>query len=104
MIKEKFTPGTWELSDMSCHDAMDNYTVCFHIGKSDSGELIADLQSSNIADYEHVRANAYLIASAPVLYDMLNSLLNEEVYNLDQQTRENIAYELKKARGEQCKN
>lgn len=45
-------------------------------------------------------ANANLIARAPVMYDLLNSLLNDKVYNLDQQTRENIEYELKKARGE----
>jgi hypothetical protein len=71
MCKKNFTPAPWELSDMSCYDAMDNFTVCFHIGVLSTGEMIADCQSDNKADYERVKANAYLIRSAPKLYDLL---------------------------------
>lgn len=70
-MSEKFTKEPWELSDMSGHDAMDNYTVCFHIGVSSTGEMIADCQSDNKADYERVKANAYLIKAAPEMYWML---------------------------------
>lgn len=72
MSTEKFTPGEWEISDMSGVDAMDNFTVCFHIGVSSTGEMIADIQSDNKADYEHVRANAYLMKAAPELYKELS--------------------------------
>lgn len=72
MSTEKFTPGEWEISDMSGVDAMDNFTVCFHIGVSSTGEMIADIQSDNKADYEHVRANAYLMKAAPEMYKELS--------------------------------
>jgi hypothetical protein len=70
-MTEKFTKEPWEISDMSCHDVMYNFTVCFHIGVSSTGEMIADCQSDNKADYERVKANAYIIRSAPKLYDLL---------------------------------
>lgn len=97
-MTEKFTTEPWEISDMSCYDAMDNYTVCFHIGVSSTGEMIADLQSNDKADYERVKANAYLMKSAPEMYRMLEQLhgalskvpiLQREIEKL-----------LKKARGE----
>lgn len=70
-MTEKFTKEPWEISDMSCHDAMDNFTVCFHIGVSSTGEMIADCQSDSKADYERVRANAHLIKAAPEMYWVL---------------------------------
>lgn len=100
MSDEKFTPGEWEISDMSSVDVCDNVTVCFHIGRSDTKELIAELQSDDEKDYEHIKANARLIKAAPLMYDMLNSLLNSDVYHLDDLTRDNIRYELRKIRGE----
>lgn len=46
-------------------------------------------------------ANAHLIERAPVLYDLLHSLLvREDRYPLDEATRNNIRYELARARGE----
>ena len=99
-MTEKFTPGEWEISDMSGVDAMDNYTVCFHIGVSSTGEMIAELYSDDEKDYEHVKANARLIKAAPIMCDMLNSLLNSNVYHLDELTRDNIRYELRKIKCE----
>ena len=76
-MTEKFTKEPWEISDMSCHDAMDNFTVCFHIGVSSNGEMIADCQSDNKADYERVKANAHLIKAAPKLYKLLKLACHE---------------------------
>lgn len=78
MSTEKFTQGEWEISDMSGVDAMDNFTVCFHIGVSSTGEMIADIQSDNKADYEHVRANAYLMKAAPEMYRVLAGICGEK--------------------------
>jgi hypothetical protein len=99
-MSEKFTQEPWEISDMSGVDACDNVTVCFHVGRSDTKELIAELQSDDEKDYEHVKANARLIKAAPIMYDMLNSLLNSNVYHLDELTRDNIRYELRKIKCE----
>lgn len=77
MSNEKFTQEPWEISDMSCHDAMDNFTVCFHIGVSSTGEMIADCQSDNKADYERVKANAHLIKAAPEMYRNNEQTLTE---------------------------
>jgi hypothetical protein len=71
-MTEKFTKEPWEISDMSGVDAMDNFTVCFHIGVSSTGEMIADCQSDNKADYERVKANAYLMKAAPEMYHELS--------------------------------
>ena len=77
MSNEKFTQEPWEISDMSGVDAMDNFTVCFHIGVSSTGEMIADCQSDNKADYERVKANAHLIKSAQKLYKLLKLACHE---------------------------
>ena len=104
-MTEKFTPGEWEISDMSGVDAMDNYTVCFHIGVSSTGEMIADCQSNNKSDYERVRANAYLIKAAPEMYRMLKYLADGIRFGGLQHTDRSLAAEidklLKKARGEE---
>ena len=76
-MTEKFTKEPWEISDMSCHDAMDNFTVCFHIGVSSTGEMIADCQSDNKADYERVKANAHLMKAAPKMYSLLKLACHE---------------------------
>ena len=102
-MTEKFTPGEWEISDMSGVDAMDNYTVCFHIGVSSTGEMIADCQSNNKSDYERVRANAYLIKAAPVMYDLLKMIADPTTFmgsKTDGALRDAIETVLKKARGE----
>lgn len=106
-MSEKFTKEPWEISDMSCHDAMDNFTVCFHIGVSSTGEMIADCQSDNKADYERVRANAYLMKAAPEMYEFVKMFTStagqillshadngKEIYN-------EAVRILKKARGEE---
>ena len=99
MSNEKFTKEPWEISDMSCHDAMDNFTVCFHIGVSSNGEMIADCQSDNKADYERVKANAHLIKAAPEMYRLLEQLHGTlERVPILQSEIENV---LKKARGEE---
>lgn len=98
-MTEKFTKEPWEISDMSCHDAMDNYTVCFHIGVSSTGEMIADCQSDNKADYERVRANAYLMKSAPDMYEMLEQL--HGALSSVSILQGEIEAVLKKARGEE---
>lgn len=76
-MTEKFTKEPWEISDMSGVDAMDNFTVCFHIGVSSTGEMIADCQSDNKADYERVRANAHLIKAAPEMYRALEDVCSD---------------------------
>jgi hypothetical protein len=76
-MTEKFTTEPWEISDMSGVDAMDNFTVCFHIGVSSTGEMIADLQSNDKADYERVKANAHLIKSSLKLYKLLKLACHE---------------------------
>lgn len=112
-MTEKFTKEPWELSDMSCHDAMDNFTVCFHIGVSSTGEMIADCQSDNKADYERVRANAYLMKAAPEMYGMLaitrkmfedlaDIVPNEQAKDLLHDMASDIESVLKKARGEKA--
>jgi hypothetical protein len=104
-MTEKFTKESWEISDMSCHDAMDNFTVCFHIGVSSTGEMIADCQSDNKADYERVRANAYLMKAAPEMYALLSMMVSPTI--MMSQTMRNddlrnaIESVLKKARGEE---
>ena len=75
-MSEKFTKEPWEISDMSGVDAMDNFTVCFHIGVSSTGEMIADCQSDNKADYERVKANAHLMKTAPKMYEKLKEIAN----------------------------
>jgi hypothetical protein len=113
-MTEKFTKEPWEISDMSCHDAMDNFTVCFHIGVSSTGEMIADCQSDNKADYERVRANAHLIKAAPEMYEMLDEVgsdlamaftsvpgIESEIWQeILKEDVEKICAILKKARGE----
>lgn len=111
-MTEKFTKEPWEISDMSGVDAMDNYTVCFHIGVSSTGEMIADCQSDKLADYERVRANAHLIAAAPEMYEMLainrkmfedlaDVLPNEQAKDLVHDMASDIESVLGKARGEE---
>ena len=111
MSNEKFTKEPWEISDMSGVDAMDNFTVCFHIGVSSTGEMIADCQSDNKADYERVKANAHLIKAAPEMYKMLNItrqmfedladvLPNEQAKDLCHDMASDIREVLKKVRGE----
>lgn len=104
MTTEKFTKEPWEISDMSGVDAMDNFTVCFHIGVSSTGELIADCQSDSKADYERIRANAYLMKAAPEMYLMLKYLADGIRFGGVQHTDRSLAAEieklLKKARGE----
>jgi hypothetical protein len=104
-MTEKFTKEPWEISDMSCVDAMDNFTVCFHIGVSSTGELIADCQSDNKADYERVKANAYLIKAAPEMYRALSGICFEKSAQICKYAPESckvcrICKALKKARGE----
>lgn len=110
-MTEKFTKEPWEISDMSGVDAMDNYTVCFHIGVSSTGEMIADCQSDNKADYDRVRANALLIKAAPEMYKMLvitrktledlaDVLPNEQAKDFLHDMASDIESVLKKARGE----
>ena len=105
MSSEKFTKEPWEISDMSGVDAMDNYTVCFHIGVSSTGEMIADCQSDNKADYERVRANAYLMKAAPEMYALLSVMLSPTAMMSSQlrdtNLRTAIENVLKKARGEE---
>lgn len=104
-MSEKFTKEPWEISNMSGVDAMDNYTVCFHIGVSSTGEMIADIQSDNKADYERVRANAYLIKAAPKMYALLSMMVSPTI--MMSQTMRNddlrtaIESVLRKARGEE---
>lgn len=104
-MSEKFTPGEWEISDMSGVDAMDNFTVCFHIGVSSTGEMIADIQSDNKADYEHVRANAALIAAAPDMYKFIGWLGSVDgqcaILTKDPEIVRKAHAILKKARGEE---
>lgn len=112
-MTEKFTKEPWEISDMSGVDAMDNFTVCFHIGVSSTGEMIADCQSDNKADYERVKANAHLIKAAPEMYWMLEELkadlkyltINPNVSELVKASAwmdiKHIDRVLKKARGEE---
>ena len=103
-MTEKFTKEPWEISDMSCVDAMDKFTVCFHIGVSSTGEMIADCQSDNKADYERVKANAHLIKAAPEMYALLSMMVSPTI--MMSQTMRNddlrtaIESVLKKARGE----
>jgi hypothetical protein len=104
-MTEKFTPGEWEISDMSGVDAMDNFTVCFHIGVSSTGEMIADIQSDNKTDYERVRANAHLIAAAPEMYKIIGWLGSVEgqcaILTKDSEIVRKAHAILKKARGEE---
>lgn len=118
-MSEKFTEEPWEISDMSGVDAMDNFTVCFHIGVSSTGEMIADCQSNNKADYERVKANAYLIAAAPEMYRALEDVCSdcerlsnwEDLFNIGRPGGTQmppcpckdcyVAKALKKARGEE---
>jgi hypothetical protein len=60
--------------------------------------MIADCQSDNKADYERVRANAYLIKAAPEMYRLLEQLHGtlESVPILQSE----IETVLRKARGE----
>ena len=106
-MTEKFTKEPWEISDMSCVDAMDNYTACFHIGISSTGEMIADCQSDNKADYERVKANAHLIAAAPEMYALLKMIADPKTFmgaKTDETLRTAIESVLKKARGERNEN
>mgnify|MGYP003299572483 CR=1 FL=1 len=105
-MTEKFTKEPWEISDMSCHDAMDNYTVCFHIGVSSTGEMIADCQSDNKADYDRVKANAHLMKAAPEMYWVLQGICFEKSARICNYAPESckvcaIRKALKKARGEE---
>lgn len=97
-MTEKFTKEPWELSDMSGVDAMDNFTVCFHIGVSSTGEMIADCQSDNKADYERVKANAHLIKAAPEMYECICDALTD--LEMPEGMRNHFEAVLKKARGE----
>jgi hypothetical protein len=97
-MTEKFTKEPWEISDMSGVDAMDNYTVCFHIGVSSTGEMIADCQSDNKADYERVKANAYLMKAAPEMYECICDALTD--LEMPEGMRNHFEAVLRKARGE----
>ena len=97
MSIEKFTPGEWFFGN----------PFRYKVSMSEWCNVYADGERTPIAvvllndGCGTVYNNAALIAAAPTMYDLLNSLLNDKVYSLDQQTRENIEYELKKARGEE---
>lgn len=65
------TPAPWELSDMSCCDGSGKFNVCFHIGKSDTGELIAELHGESEKDYKHVERNAELVRVAPEMLELM---------------------------------
>ena len=92
---------------------MDNFTVCFHIGVSSTGEMIADCQSDNKADYDRVKANAHLMKAAPEMYHRLKEVKSNFralLFNpyISKHTREcievmidHIENDLKKARGEE---
>ena len=65
------TPPPWEISDLSCCDAEGNYSVWFQIGRSDTGETIADLSGDGEKSYKHVKRNALLVQAAPELLELL---------------------------------
>ena len=65
------TPPPWEISDYSCCDGDGNYGICFQIGRSDTGEIIADLSGDGEHIHKHIKRNAELVRSAPELLDLL---------------------------------
>jgi len=99
MSETKFTKGEWfAIVDDEC---------CF-IDNCEKG-LIADLEESD-APCDEAEANAHLIAAAPDMYEMLESL-SELMPFLDEQTHPQIECDalkcdidklLEKARGEKC--
>lgn len=113
--QEKFTPGPWEIADLSCCDASGNVWTAIHIGNEESREMIAEcygeIGSYNV-DHDHIMANAALIAAAPEMYELLKKaqscidfILNHEIDDLvlgeSKNTIEEIENILKNARGEQ---
>lgn len=65
------TPPPWELSDMSL--GVEN-GVCFHIGRSDTGEMIAEIFGER-KDYKHIERNAELVRAAPELLEQLAEVI-----------------------------
>ena len=70
MNNNSITPAPWELSDMSL--GVDD-GVCFHIGRSDTGEMIAELHGER-KDYKHIERNAELVRAAPELLELLEDV------------------------------
>ena len=88
-METKFTKGNWRQSYAT--------VIC---GKA----VIADCESEFIADKDELFANANLIASAPEMYEILNSLMGasgpSDSAQLLAEERDNIMALLAKARGE----
>lgn len=104
-MKEKFTPGEWEIEDQREMDTVYDYAIV-----DDDGWFIAHIE--NCTRLEEQEANAYLLAAAPKMYQRLQSVktylwalsVNPAI---SQHTKEcieimikNIEDDLKKARGE----
>ena len=70
-MNSSITPPPWELSDMSL--GVDD-GVCFHIGRSDTGEMIAELHGER-KDYKHIERNAELVRAAPEMLDLLEDVI-----------------------------
>jgi hypothetical protein len=65
------TPPPWEIADYSCCDGDGKYDICFQIGRSDTGETIAELNGEGEKNYKHVKRNAELVRAAPELLELL---------------------------------
>ena len=75
MHNNSITPPPWEISDMSCCDVNGKYDICFQIGRSDTGETIAELNGEGERNYKHVKRNAELVKAAPELLDLLEDVI-----------------------------
>ena len=65
------TPPPWEIADYSCCDGDGKYDICFQIGRSDTGETIAELNGEGERNYKHIKRNAELVRAAPELMELL---------------------------------
>ena len=87
MSEEKFTKGEWVVEDSRA-------IVC------DGFKVAYACSGSNIPFISKVSANAHLIAAAPEMYELLQSIAVTEMMNGDDAFSEQINELLSKARGE----
>ena len=99
MSEPKFTHAPWKVREFYNEGLFGSTSTTYDI------EIGNDtLRFLSFRNLETTKANAYLIAAAPEMYDMLQSLLAGARELLCDDTVDKMEHILKKARGEQNEN